>query len=106
MVALTDVSGTTVASYAKDVFSTLTSTMETFANGWSNPYRYDGRDGVCYVPETWPVLDDGTHLRPALDPVLSRNPPGRAPLKWSSQPYIYAGNNPLVNVDPCIVYRH
>ncbi|HEX8777489.1 MAG TPA: RHS repeat-associated core domain-containing protein [Rhodanobacter sp.] len=50
--SLSDASGTTVAAYAYDVFGTLTSTLETFSNGWSNPYRYDGRDGVRYDPET------------------------------------------------------
>jgi hypothetical protein len=37
---------------------------------------------------------------PALGRFLSRDPLGRAPLYFSDQPYVYAGNNPLINVDP------
>ncbi|WIG61922.1 MAG: hypothetical protein OJF49_004671 [Ktedonobacterales bacterium] len=43
---------------------------------------------------------------PTLGRFLSRDPLGRAPLMWASQPYVYAGNNPLVNVDPCLAFRH
>ncbi|MGH9553463.1 MAG: hypothetical protein ACRD3W_29040, partial [Terriglobales bacterium] len=37
---------------------------------------------------------------PVLGRFLSRDPLGRAPLFFSDQPYGYAGNNPLVYVDP------
>lgn len=37
---------------------------------------------------------------PALGRFLSRDPLGRVPLYFSEQPYVYAGNNPLVYVDP------
>jgi hypothetical protein len=38
---------------------------------------------------------------PTLGRFISRDPLGRAPLMgWTDQPYAYAGNNPLVNVDP------
>lgn len=46
---LTDASGSVVASYLYDAWGSLTSS-ESFANGWSNPYRYDGRDGARYDP--------------------------------------------------------
>ncbi len=48
VVNLVDASGNPVASYAYDTWGTLTSVTENFANGWMNPYRYDGRDGVRY----------------------------------------------------------
>ncbi len=36
------------ASYSYDAFGQLTSFSENFGSGvtWTNPYRYDGRDGV------------------------------------------------------------
>ena len=38
---------------------------------------------------------------PTLGRFLSRDPLGRVPLLgWADQPYVYAGNNSLVNVDP------
>jgi YD repeat-containing protein len=42
VVALVDTSGTVQASYSYDAFGNLTSSSETLANGWSNPYRFDG----------------------------------------------------------------
>ncbi len=48
MVNLTDASGVSVADYSYDTWGALTNSSETIpnANGWVNPYRYDGRDGV------------------------------------------------------------
>lgn len=46
---LTDTSDAVVASYLYDTWGNLTASSESFANnpgGWTNPYRYDGRDGV------------------------------------------------------------
>lgn len=37
---------------------------------------------------------------PSLGRFLSRDPLGRAPLFFADQPYVYGGNNPLINVDP------
>jgi RHS repeat-associated protein len=37
---------------------------------------------------------------PSVGRCISRDPLGRAPLFFADQPYAYAGNNPLVNVDP------
>lgn len=37
---------------------------------------------------------------PALGRFLSRDPLGRVPLFFGDQPYVYGGNNPLINVDP------
>jgi RHS repeat-associated protein len=100
VVNLTDASGTVVASYAYDEFGVLTSSSETLPNGWTNPYRYDGRDGVRSDGETgrsWMAVraDD-----PSVGRCISRDPLGRAPLFFAEQPYADVGNNPLVNVDP------
>ena len=37
---------------------------------------------------------------PSIGRFLSRDPLGRAPLFFADNPYVYAGNNPLSNVDP------
>ncbi len=42
---------------------------------------------------------------PTLGRFLSRDPLGRAPLVFADNPYVYAGNNPLSNVDPSGQYR-
>lgn len=54
MVALVDAQGNTVASYSYDVFGQLTAASENFGGTtiWTNPYRYDGCDGVRYDGET------------------------------------------------------
>jgi RHS repeat-associated protein len=95
-----DASGNQVASYTYDTWGNLTSASETFANGWTNPYRYDGRDGVRYD-----AADDLYWMRMrAYDPTIGRfiahDPLGRAPLFFSDQPYAYAGNTPVSNVGP------
>jgi hypothetical protein len=45
-----DGSGNVDATYAYDTWGNLTSASESIpnANGWTNPFRYDGRDGVQY----------------------------------------------------------
>ena len=50
VVNLVDASGNVVASYSYDTWGNLTSASENFGSGvtWTNPYRYDGRDGVRY----------------------------------------------------------
>lgn len=50
---LVDASGNVVASYSYDTWGNLTSASENFGSGvtWTNPYRYDGRDGVRYDEE-------------------------------------------------------
>jgi len=75
---------------------------ENFGSGttWTNPYRYDGRDGVRYDGETGLYWMSVRAYDPALGRFLSRDPLGRAPLFFSDQPYVYGGNNPLINVDP------
>ena len=75
------------------------------ANGWVNPYRYDGRDGVRSDVATgldWMAV---RAYDPTLGRFLARDPLGRAPLVFADNPYVYAGNNPLSNVDPSGQYR-
>ncbi len=102
VVALVDAQGNVAASYAYDAFGQLTTASESFGSGtiWTNPYRYDGRDSVRYDGETDLYWMSVRAYDPTLDRFLSRDPLGRAPLYFSDQPYVYAGNNPLVNVDP------
>ncbi|MGH2486056.1 MAG: RHS repeat-associated core domain-containing protein, partial [Ktedonobacterales bacterium] len=99
--ALTDATGAVVASYTYDAWGVVTSDTEAFSNGWHNPYLYDGRDGARYDGETGLYWLAVRAYDPTLGRFLSRDPLGRAPLfGWADQPYVYAGNNPLVNVDP------
>lgn len=99
--SLTDTSGAVVASYLYDSWGALTSSTETFANGWSNPYRYDGRDGARYDASDGLYWLSVRAYDPTLGRFLSRDPLGRAPLFGvNGNPYVYAGNNPLSNVDP------
>jgi RHS repeat-associated protein len=100
VVNLPDASGTVVASYAYDEFGVLTSRSETLPNGWTNPYRSDGRDGVRSDGETGLSWMRVRAYDPSVGRFISRDPLGRVPLFFADQPYAYAGNNPLVNVDP------
>ena len=100
-IALTDATGAAVARYSYDPWGVVTSDTESFANGWHNPYLYDGRDGARYDQETGLYWLAVRAYDPTIGRFLSRDPLGRVPLVgWSDQPYVYAGNNPLVNVDP------
>ncbi len=94
------IAGTVAAHLSGDVFDTPTSSREPRTAGWhtasraarSNAVRYDGETGrswLCvraYDPTCWRFL--------------ARDPLGRMPLVWANQPYGYAANNPLRNVDP------
>jgi RHS repeat-associated protein len=102
VVALVDAQGNTAASYSYDAFGQVTAFSENFGGNttWTNPYRYDGRDGVRYDGETGLYWMSVRAYDPALGRFLSRDPLGRVPLFFSDQPYTYAGNNPLINVDP------
>lgn len=95
-----------VASYLYDSWGALTSSTESFASGWTNPYRYDGRDGVRYDAATGLYWLAVRAYDPTLGRFLSRDPLGRAPLfVGNDNPYVYAGDNPLSNVDPSGQYR-
>ena len=100
VVALTDASGNVVASYSYDPFGVLLSSSENFPNGWSNPFRYDGRDGVLFNSTAGLYWMQVRAYDPTLGRFLSRDPLSKAPLFFLDQPYAYAGNNPVTNVDP------
>jgi RHS repeat-associated protein len=74
--------------------------MRPARQGPRNPYRYDGRDGARYDAETGLYWLSVRAYDPTLGRFLSHDPLGRAPLFFADQPYAYAGNNPLLNVDP------
>ena len=95
VVALVDSAGATVASYSYDAFGVPQAggVAESFANGWTNPYRYDGKDRVRYDAETGLYWMSVRAYDPAIGRFLSRDPLGRAPLFFADQPYVYAGNN-------------
>lgn len=97
---LVDASGNPVASYAYDTWGNLTSASESFANGWSNPYRYDGRDGVRYDAVDGLYWMRVRAYNPTIGRFISHDPLGRAPLFFADQPYAYVGANPVSNVDP------
>ncbi|HEX8996236.1 MAG TPA: RHS repeat-associated core domain-containing protein [Ktedonobacterales bacterium] len=102
---LSDTSGVVVAGYLYDSWGDLTSSNETFTNGWSNPYRYDGRDGARSDAATGLYWLSVRAYDPTLGRFLSRDPLNRAPLFLTDNPYVYAGANPLSNVDPSGQYR-
>jgi RHS repeat-associated protein len=98
---LTDSVGTVVASYSYDAFGNLTASSESLPGGWSNPYRYDGAEGVRYDGETGLYWLSVRAYDPTLGRFLSHDPLGRL-AAWGVdfQPYVYASNNPVVNTDP------
>ncbi len=107
VVNLTDATGTSVASDAYDTWGNLTASSESFAGGtgWINPSRYDGRDGVRSDVASGLDWMSVRAYDPTLGRFLSRDPLNRAPLFFADNPYVYAGNNPLSNVDPSGQYR-
>lgn len=102
VVNLLDAAGAVVASYSYDTWGAQTSATENFGAGvtWTNPYRYDGRDGVVYDPADGFYWMSVRAYDPSVGRFISRDPLGRAPLFFADQPYAYAGNNPVSNVDP------
>ena len=101
VVALVDSSGNAVSSYSYDAFGAVQTDTDNFANGWRNPYLYDGKDDVRYDAETSLYWMSVRAYDPSTGRFISRDPLGRAPaLGLATQPYVYADNNPLKNVDP------
>ncbi len=101
VVDVTDSSGTVVASYAYDAFGALTSSSESFPNGWSNPFRYDGAQGVRYDSETGLYWMSVRAYDPTLGRFISHDPLGRlAKLGLNMQPYVFVHNNPVKYTDP------
>jgi RHS repeat-associated protein len=89
VVALVDALGVTVATYTYDAFGVPTSVAEGFPNGWTNPYRYDGRGGQMRYDAETGLYIVGMGAR-AYDPTL-----GRYLSPSASLSYVYADNNPL-----------
>jgi RHS repeat-associated protein len=105
VVDVTDHSGSVVASSSYDAFGALTSSSESFPNGWSNPFRYDGAQGVRYDAETGLYWMSVRAYDPTLGRFLSHDPLGRlAAMGLDMQPYTYAGNNPVNHTDPSGMY--
>ncbi len=91
VVDVTDSNGNVVASYSYDAFGALTSSSENFPNGWSNPFRYDGVQGVRYDTETGLYWMSVRAYDPTLGRFLSHDPLGRlAALGLNMQPYVYS----------------
>lgn len=107
VVNLTDASGAVVATYAYDTWGNLTTSSESIPNAhsWVNPFRFDGREGVRYDGSDGLYWMSVRAYDPTIGRFLSRDPLGRAPLFFADNPYVYAGNNPLSNVDPGGQYR-
>ena len=107
MVNLTDANGAVVASYSYDAWGNLTSSSESIpnVNGWVNPSRFDGRDHARYDASDGLTWLTTRAYDPTLGRFLARDPLGRVPLYFADNPYAYAGNNPLSNVDPSGQYR-
>ena len=82
-----DAQGNVAASYAYDAFGQLTAFRENFggATTWTNPYRYDGRDGVRYDGETGLYWMSVRAYDPALGRFLSRDPLGRVRAIWEAK---------------------
>ena len=92
--ALSDATGASTASYSYDVFG-ATRTM-TGSNG--QPFTYAGEQvdtatGLVYLR--------ARYYDPAVGRLISSDPwPGRAWEPQTTNGYVYALNNPLINLDP------
>lgn len=106
-VALVDVNGNAVDAYAYDPFGVVSINTESFANGWHNPYLYDGRDGARYDGETGLYWLSVRAYDPTLGRFLARDPLGRKPAAGGTgMPYVYCADNPLTCADPGGEYGH
>jgi RHS repeat-associated protein len=59
---------------------------DTDQSGWSNPYRYDGRDGARYDAATGLYWLSVRAYDPSVGRFLARDPLGRAPLFLADNP--------------------
>jgi RHS repeat-associated protein len=102
-----DASGAVVASYSYDTWRHLAASSESIpnANGWVNPYRFDGRDGVRCDAATGLDWMATRAYDPTIGRFISHDSLGRVPFNLADNPYIYADNNLLSNIDPSGQYR-
>jgi RHS repeat-associated protein len=70
-----------VATYTYDTWGNLTGATEIIsnANGWTNPYRFDGRDGVRSDAATGLDWMATRAYDPTTGRFIARDPLGRAP---------------------------
>jgi RHS repeat-associated protein len=87
--AATDSSGATVATFTYDAFGKLTASTGTVTTplAWAGEYR-DAESGFVYLRAR--SYDPGTGQFLTRDPIES----------VTQEPYQYAGNDPLNNIDP------
>ncbi|WP_338751115.1 RHS repeat-associated core domain-containing protein [Bacillus sp. FJAT-52991] len=96
VVALTDASGNTVASYTYDAWGNILSKSGAMAD--VNPYRYasyrhDNETGLYYLLARYYEPKEGIFL--TIDPQ-----PGEVNDPLSQHPYVYVQNNPVMLDDP------
>ena len=88
-IAMTDDRETITHKYAYDDFGKVTQIEE--AN--LNPYRYVGKYGIQYEDEDLYFMR-ARYYNPDVGRFLTEDP------VWATNLYPYAGNNPVMNVDP------
>ena len=96
VVAVTDTSSNTVASYTYDAWGNILQQSGTFAD--QNPYRYAG---YRYDTETGFYYLQARYYNPNIGRFLSLDPdPGDSDDPITQNGYTYANNNPVMGVDP------
>ena len=89
VVAIVDDSGNITHRYQYDDFGRVVQSKEQDFN----PFRYVGKYGVMYNTDTHYYMR-ARHYDPTIGRFLSEDP------VWNSNLYPYAGNNPIMNIDP------
>jgi RHS repeat-associated protein len=94
VVALTDTSGTVVATYTYDAFGNLLSSTGTVVNPYLYAgYRYDQETGLYYLQSRYYNPNTGRFLTRDTFGGFTKDP-------LSLHKYLYANNNPVMNIDP------
>ncbi|MBA4601050.1 MAG: RHS repeat-associated core domain-containing protein [Thermoactinomyces sp.] len=93
VIALTDANGNVVATYAYDAYGRITSHTGTFKSPYLyRGYRYDWETGLYYLQSRYYNPDMGRFLTRDTDSGEEMEP-------LTLNKYIYAVNNPVMNVD-------